>query len=111
MANVFSVLLGANNNIGTAYHFGPPPAGTIWVIRDVSFYFAPGLASTYGGESTLTDSNGIVICATPNPMVPFKLYHYDLRQVITSSPAVTLTAFNAASFSDFRCTGYQLTLP
>lgn len=86
-----------------------PPAGTIWVIRDIMLYNGSAVEQALGGAYVI-DEGGVMIYAVLRPFAMGAVsYHWDGRQVIQEG-----TELEAAALEDgwsCRITGFQLTLP
>jgi hypothetical protein len=107
----YTIVLWELHNIGFPFphNLPSPPAGFVWVVRDVTLRFQESggwVPATLQGV-LLVDGQQLV--ATPAyRTVGNVLYEFrDIRQTITSASSVTFQAQVAGW--DLRATGYQLT--
>jgi hypothetical protein len=110
-ATAFTVVLFELHNIGFPFPrvLPSPPAGFVWVVRDVLMRF-PTVSGwpTAVAQATLR-VDGQALAATPAYRTTGNLLYEtrDLRQTVTSASALDFNALQAGW--DLRATGYQLT--
>lgn len=99
-----------SNATGPYPIIGPsPPAGFIWVVRDVTFQFP--LGSGYWpieGEATLSISGFPIAATPPGRSFANRVFGYrELRQTVGTDDLLEFTA--GSDGWTMRVTGYQLT--
>jgi hypothetical protein len=112
-ANVYTVRIwsGVLSGALPPIFSGEPPAGFIWVVRDVSIINQPGNSSVAGTSPAYLSVAGLPIVATPvTSTVKNVTYEWhDLRAVVGGGDVLELNSL--VSFWAWRVDGYQLSLP
>jgi hypothetical protein len=110
-STAYTIVLWETTNMGFPFphNLPSPPAGFVWVVRDVTMRFQGTSRWPQSPDQGRLLVDGQQLAATPAyQSVAGVLYEFrDIRQTLTSGSSVTFNA-NQAGW-DLRATGYQLT--
>ena len=110
MAAVYSKLLCEGTLTAFVVQTFGPPAGTKWVVRDIVAVNDVRARNQASGVFQVLDDNGTPVWLLANTAAFGSTpYHWEGHQVIEAGDH--LNWFSFLTGWQFRCSGYQLTLP
>lgn len=91
-------------------HLATVPAGKLWVVRDVTFFYRPQDPAQGIGHALLTSTNSLAVIwgVGASDSVAGTVFHAELRQAVGPGDGLSSDCFRAGW--SLRVTGYVFTV-